>query len=119
MIKVQGTLSKQGLQSILETSGIFPVLNLDQGLELSRNKIENYYNKETVTFWMTKNNELVKLKVNLTNPVRKIINDLDEDILQVPSYFPIKNVDFAISYYNRNKDKNITIPQEVYQAVKE
>lgn len=118
VIKVQGTLSKEGLQAILETSGIFPILNLDQGSELSKNKIENYYNKETVTFWITKNNELVKLKVNLTNPVRKIINDLDEDILQVPSYFPIKNVEYAISYYNRNQVKNITIPQEVYQANK-
>lgn len=118
VIKVQGTLSKEGLQAILETSGVFPILNLDQGSELSKNKIENYYNKETVTFWITKNNELVKLKVNLTNPVRKIINDLDEDILQVPSYFPIKNVEYAISYYNRNQVKSITIPQEVYQANK-
>lgn len=116
--KVQGTLSKVGLKALLDTAGVLAVLNLDQGISLNKSSIEKYYNHEKLTFWVTKENELVKLKSDLTSPVKKMMNDLDENSLKSASYFPVTQSEITISYQNRNQPVEITIPQEVYDAKK-
>lgn len=115
--KVQGTLSKTGLKALLDTAGVLSILNLDQGTNSSQSSVEKYYNKEKLTFWLTKENELVKLKGDLSNPIKKMLSDLDENSLKLASYFPVTKAEITISYQNRNQPIDITIPKAVYQSM--
>lgn len=111
--KVQGVLSNKATKALLDTSGVLSILNFDQNINWNEEQIEPYFNQEKLTFWVTKDNELVKLKGNLTVPVKNIINQVEDNTM---NNFSVTKVDIEVSYQNRNKPIDITIPSQVYQS---
>lgn len=115
--KMEGTLSKEAIKSLFETTGVLQMSNmLEEEQEITSKMLKNLGNIK-LTFWITEDNQLIQLKEDLTDAMNKMMSSISKEVDNELKVEISKMVIF-ITYSKINDVLDFTIPQEVYDAKK-
>lgn len=115
--KIEGTLSKEAIKSLLETSDVLQMSNMVEEEQEITNKMLNDFDNVKLTFWLTEDNQLVRMKEDLTDAMNKMMSSMakeSDDSFKIA----ISKMVILITYDKVNDVPDFTIPQEVYNAKK-
>lgn len=115
--KIEGTLSKEAIKSLLETSDVLQMSNMVEEEQEITNKMLNNFDNVKLTFWLTEDNQLVRMKEDLTDAMNKMMSSMakeSDDSFKIA----ISKMVILITYDKVNDVPDFTIPQEVYNAKK-
>lgn len=114
--KIEGTLSKDGIKAMLESTGVLQMNNMLEEQELT-NKMFQALGNIKLTFWITEDNQIVKLREDMTKAMNKMMSTFAKEI-DDGMKVSISKMVITITYDKINDVEDFTIPEEVYSAKK-